>query len=196
MVVRVGRAIVSALAGAHSVASVARRREYGFTLVEVLVAAAIAGMVLSAAYGWLWNVGAFATRTDDAAQAATIASAVSRAIAGDVRAAVTVATPPAGRDSSRSLALAHDHVAVAPEAVLIVWDPARAVVWRNASGTYLADHVTRFVVIYGCADGRRLAGAEMLPRDWEGVRVVRVELVVVVGAAAVARTIETAVGPA
>jgi hypothetical protein len=36
----------------------------------------------------------------------------------------------------------------------------------------------------------------MLPRDWEGVRLVHVELVVVVGAAAVARTIETVVGPA
>lgn len=187
---------MSAFAGAHSGASVARRRECGFSLVEVLVAVVIAGVVLSAAYGWLWNVAAFATRTDDAAQAATIASAVSRAIAGDVRAAVTVAAPPAGRDSARSLALVHDHVDVAPEAVLTVWDPARRVVWRNASGTYLADHVTRFVVSYGCADGRRLAGAEMLPRDWEGVRVVRIELVVVVGAAAVARTIETAVGPA
>ena len=35
------------------------------------------------------------------------------------------------------------------------WDPARRVVWRNASGTYLADHVTRFAVSYGLADGRR-----------------------------------------
>ena len=160
------------------------------------MAVVIAGVVLSAAYGWLWNVAAFATRTDAAAQAATIASAVSRAIAGDVRTAVAVAPPPAGRDPARSLALVHDHVDVAPEAVLTVWDPARRVVWRNASGTYLADHVVQLAVSYDLVDGRGLTGAEMMPRDWGGVRVVRVELVVVVGAAAVARTIETGVGPA
>ena len=187
---------MSTVAGAPAGASVTRRRERGFTLVELLVAAAIAGLVLSAAYGWLWNVAAFAVRTDDAAQAATIAAAVSRAIAGDVRVAVSVGEPPLGRDSSRSLALAHDHVDVAREAVLVAWDPARRVVWRNASGTYLADHVVRFAVCYDLADGRRLAGAEMAPRDWEGVRVVRVELAVAVGAAAVARSLETAVGPA
>ena len=91
------------VAGAPSGASATRRRERGFTLVELLVAAAIAGLVLSAAYGWLWNVAAFAARTDDAAQAATIASAVSRAIAGDVRDGGVCGAPPAGRDPSRSL---------------------------------------------------------------------------------------------
>jgi prepilin-type N-terminal cleavage/methylation domain-containing protein len=187
---------VSSVSAPPCGAGAARHSERGFSLIEVLVAAFIAGLVLSAAYGWLWNVAAFAARTDDAAQAATIASAVSRAIARDVRSAVSVGEPPVGRDPSRSLVLAHDHVDVAPEAVLIVWDPARGVVWRNASGTYLADHAIQFGVSYGLADGRRLAGAEMAPRDWEGVRVVRVELVVAVGAAVVARSLETAVGPA
>jgi prepilin-type N-terminal cleavage/methylation domain-containing protein len=187
---------VNSVAAPPGGAGAARRRERGFTLIEVLVAAATAGLVLSAAYGWLWNVAAFAARTDDAVQAATIASAVSRAIAGDVRAAVSVGEPPVGRDPSRSLALAHDHVDVAREAVLVAWDPARGVVWRNAPGTYLADHVIRFDVSYHLADGRRLAGAEMSPRDWESARVVRVQLAVAVGAAVVARSLETAVGPA
>jgi len=172
------------------------RRQRGFTSLELLVAAAVAGLVLSAAYGWLWNVAAVAARTDDRAQAATIASAVSRAIAADVHDAAGVDAPPPGRDPSRSLALVHDHVDVAREAVLVVWDPARNVVWRNASGTYVADHVTRFGVAYGLADGRRLAGADMSSRDWLAVRVVHIELAVAVGSAVAIRAVETAVGPA
>ena len=165
-------------------------------MLEVLAAAAVAGLVLSAAYGWLWNVGAVAARTDDRAQAATIASAVSRTIAADVHDAAGADAPPPGRDPSRSLALVHDHVDVAREAVLVVWDPGRGVVWRNASGTYLADHVTRFGVAYGLADGRRLAGAEMSARDWPSVRVVHIELTITVGSAVATRAVETAVGPA
>ena len=69
--------------------------------------------------------------------------------------------PPSGRDPSRSLALVHDHAAAAAETVLIVWDPARGVVWRNASGTYLADHVTRFDVAYVLADGSLVDGGDM-----------------------------------
>ena len=49
---------------------------------------------------------------------------------------------------------------------------------------------------YDLADRRHLAGAEMAPGDWGGVRVVRVELAVAVGAAVVVRSLETAVGPA
>ena len=136
-----------------------RRREQAFTLIEVLVAAAVAAIVLAGAYGWLWNVAALAGETDDRVQAGTLAAAAARAVGGDVRAAVGVGQPPAGRDPARSLSLAHDHVDVAPEDVLIVWDPARAVVWRNASGTYIADHITGFAVVYGLVDGRWLSGA-------------------------------------
>ena len=159
------------------------------------MAAVVAGLVLSAAYSWLWNVAALASRTDDKAQVATVAGAVARAAAGEVRAAVGVVEPPAGRDPSRSLALSHDHVDKAPEDVLVVWDPARGVVWRNASGTYLADHVTRFDVSYGLADGRRVAGEDMSAPDWAEVRLVRIELTVTFGTAVAARALEGVVGP-
>jgi prepilin-type N-terminal cleavage/methylation domain-containing protein len=168
----------------------------GFALLEVIVATAIAGLVLSAAYSWLWNVAALAVGTDDDVQAATVAGAVGRALAADVRAAIGVTVPPAGRDPARSLALVHDHVDVAREAVLIVWDPVRGVVWRNASGTYLADHVTRFEVAYALADGRHVTGGSMMAQDWTAVRGVSVELTVIVGSAVAARVVEATVGPA
>ena len=139
----------------------ARRRARGFTLIELLIGASIAAVILSAAYAWLWNIGAFADGADEGAQAATLAAAVTRAVAADIYAGVGVVEPPSG---PRSLAVAralHDHVAGAPEAVLIVWDPARGVVWRNASGTYLADHVSGFDIAYALADGSLVDGGDM-----------------------------------
>ena len=171
-------------------------RERAFALIEVLVAAGVAAIILAGAYGWLWNVAALAGKTDDGVQASTLAAAAARAVGGDVFAAVGVRQPPVGRDPARSLSLAHDHVDGAPEDVLIVWDPARAVVWRNASGTYVADHITGFTVVYWLTDGRRLSGADMTTSDWTGVRRLRVQVAATVGAAIVLRTLEMTVGPA
>jgi prepilin-type N-terminal cleavage/methylation domain-containing protein len=166
----------------------------GFTLVELLVAAAVTAVVLAAAYGWVWNVAALAARTDDRAQAATIASACCRAVELEIRRAVAVVPPPASRNPAASLALVNDHVDAAEEQVLIVWDPARRVVWRNASGTYLADHVTRFAVTYVLGDGRLVAGDELAAAEWEVVRCVSVDVAVGVGSATEQRSLVVAAG--
>lgn len=187
---------MTAALGSRGGARGERRRDEAFTLIEVLVAAAVAAVVLASAYGWLWNVAALAGETDDRVQAGTLAAAAARAVGDDVRAAVCVRRPPAGRDPARSLSLVHDHVDVALEDVLVVWDPARAVVWRNASGTYIADHVTGFAVVYGLADGRWLSGAEMVSSDWPRVRRLKVELAATVGSVTVSRSLEMNVGPA
>jgi prepilin-type N-terminal cleavage/methylation domain-containing protein len=168
----------------------------GFSLVELLVAAAIIGVVLTASFGWVWSVGALAGRVDDAAQAATLVAAASRAVAAEVHAAVGVDPPGAGRDPSCSLVLVHDHVATAAESVVIVWDPARDVLWRNASGTYLADHVTRFGVAYVLTDGRIVAGASIAEADWTAVGSLRIEISTGVGSASATRSLELTVGPA
>jgi prepilin-type N-terminal cleavage/methylation domain-containing protein len=167
----------------------------GFTLVELLVAAAIAAVTLAAAWGWLWNVAGLSAKVDEGTQATTTAASVARAVAADVRAAAAAAVPAGGQDPSRALVLRHDHVDVAPEDVLIAWDPARHVVWRNAPGTYLADHVTRFSVAYVLGDGRRLHGADMDAPDWPAVRLVCIDLRVEVGSGSAARAVTTAMGP-
>jgi prepilin-type N-terminal cleavage/methylation domain-containing protein len=173
----------------------ARGREGGFTLVELLIAAGIAAVVLSAAFAWLWNVAAVAGGADDRAQAETLAAAVSRAVIADLHASMRVVEPPLGRDPSRSLALVHDFAAAAAETELIVWDPARDVVWRNASGTYLSDHVTRFDITYVLADGSLVAGERMGPPDWTSVGAVRVDFATAVGSATRRGSIEASVGP-
>lgn len=166
-----------------------RQPEAAFALVELLTAAAIAAVALVAAYGWLWNVAALAERTDDQAQAATLAASAARALSADLGCCLGAAPPPAGRDPARSLSLIHRHVGLPVEEVLVAWDPGRSVVWRNAPGTYLADHVTHFAVSYMLADGAERDGADMTPSDWPRVRVVQVDLTAQVGSAAVpART--------
>jgi prepilin-type N-terminal cleavage/methylation domain-containing protein len=164
-------------------------RSSGFSLVELLVATAIVAVVLAAAYGWVWSVGSLAGTTDDRVQASTIAAALTRSLAEDVAGAVEVAAPATGRDPGTSLAVVHDGVDDASEEVLFVWDPARGVVWRNASGTYVADRVREFSVGYVFGDGRSVEGAAMGVVDWRSVRAVRVALAVEVGSAIVRREV-------
>jgi prepilin-type N-terminal cleavage/methylation domain-containing protein len=166
----------------------------GFTLIELLVTAAVLAVVLAAAYGWVWSVGSLAGTTDDHVQASTIAAALVRTIREDVGSAVAVVAPAAGRDPARSLALVHDGVDEAPEGVLTVWDPVRDVVWRNASGTYVADHVTALSVGFVLADGQSVDGEVMTAANWESVVAVRVALEVEVGAALVRRDVYVGVG--
>jgi prepilin-type N-terminal cleavage/methylation domain-containing protein len=166
----------------------------GFSLVELLVATAVLAVVLAAAYGWVWSVGSLAGTTDDRAQASSIAAALARAVVEDVGAAVAVASPAAGRDPGGSLAVVHDGVEEAPEDVAVVWDPSRRVVWRNAPGTYVADHVRGFRVGFVLGDGRSVDGGAMGAADWGRVRAVRVALEVEVGGAFVGRSVRVGLG--
>ncbi len=169
-------------------------RACGFSLIELLVATAVAAIVLAAAYGWVWSVGSLAGTTDDRVQAATIAAAVARSVGEDVGAAVEVAAPATGRDPDGSLALVRDGVDRASEDVVVVWDPARRVVWRNASGTYVADHVQGFRVGFVLGDGRSVEGGAMGTADWQSVRAVHVTLAVEVGTALVRREVCVGLG--
>ena len=153
----------------------------------------VAGVVLSASYGWMWGLGALARVHDDRAQAGTIAAAAARSVADDVRAAIAV-EPPSATDPSRALTLVHDHVGSAREEVTIVWDPGRKVVWRNAPGTYVADHVTSFVVAYALLDGREADAVAMSPADWPLVSAVLVRLTTETGSARASRTVLAEVG--
>ena len=174
-----------------------RRRDQAFALIEVLVAAAVAAIVLAGAYGWLWNVAALAGQTDDRVQAGTLAAAAARAVGGDVRAAVERAAT-SRRQGPGALARRW-------RTTTSTWLPRTCSSsgtrpapwsWRNASGTYVADHITGFAVVYGLADGRWLSGAEMAAPDWPSVRRLRVELAATVGSATVSRSLEMNVGPA
>jgi prepilin-type N-terminal cleavage/methylation domain-containing protein len=169
--------------------------ESGFSLIELLVAAATFAVVLAGAYGWVWSLGSLAGTQDDRAQASTIAAALTRTVSEDVSTAVGMVPPAAGRDPVCALSLVHDPVDGSPENVAVVWDAARRVVWRNASGTYVADHVRAFRAGFVLEDGRTVDGAAMSAADWQGVRAVRITLAVEVGAATARRNVLIGLGP-
>ncbi len=156
-----------------------RRSQTGVSLVELLVATVIAGVALCGAWVWLWNAGVAGSSTVDRSRAATAAAYAARSIADDLETSTDVQAPPAVYTAGQALSLLHVHPGAAPEAVLIVWDPARRVVWRKASGTYLADHVRRFAVTYYDTDGRPLTTADLQTSSWPG-RVARVEVEIVI----------------
>jgi hypothetical protein len=97
-------------------------------------------------------------------------------------------------DPARALVLIHDHAGSSPETVTVVWDPARQVLWRNASGTYVADHVTGFSVRYELSDGRQADGAELAPGEWPEVRQVCASVSAGVGPERVTLQTRTQVG--
>ncbi len=158
-----------------------RTADAGVSLVELLVATVIAAVTLCGAWAWLWNVGVVELR-DGGPHACGDCGGVRRPLhlrrsrRGDRTAgsAVRVWAGPA-------LDLTHLHPGAAPEGVLIVWDPSRRVLWRKASGTYLADHVTRFAVTYYDGGGAALTPVDLEASAWPS-RVVRVAVEVVVAA--------------
>jgi len=138
----------------------------GITLTELLVAVAVSTVVLGAAWPWLWAAGGTARRVDGRTQAATAAAFAARSLVTDVQLATALLQPPAGRSPADCICLLHRHPGEAPETVLVVWDPARRVLWRKASGSYLADHVEAFSLEYFGADGSTLARADLDDPRW------------------------------
>jgi len=133
----------------------------GFTLVELLVAAALASGMLAAAWGWLWTSAAAARRVDFDAQAATAQAFAARRLRADLLSCAGLCPPELGVcGPSRLTLLRRDPASGDEEVTLVAWDPARGVLWRNAAGSYLAEGVTAFTVRYFTA-----AGEELLPVD-------------------------------
>ena len=161
--------------------STRRVAQKGLSLVELLVATVIAGITLCAAWGWLWGAEMATSKTVDRARAATAAAFAARSITDDLDLAATLLDPQRAHLPQESLSLRHVHPDDAPEDILIVWDPVRRVLWRKASGTYLADHVTRFAVSYLDGDGHLLSPADLRTPDWPA-RVSRVKVEIAVSA--------------
>ncbi len=98
----------------------------------------------------------------------------------DLARALRLASPAEGICSATRLTLAVvDATTGATSLINIGWDPARAVVWRNASGSYLTEHAISFAVRYLDARGEEMplaSGGVVDAASREAVRAVRVEM--------------------
>ena len=158
------------------------RSRAGVTLVELLVATCVTAVALAGAWAWWWNAGDTASGTAGRAQAATAAAFAVRSVADELSLATTLSYPPAGMSPDRAICVEHRHDGVAVETVLLVWDPARRVLWRKTPGSYLADHVERFAIEYFRSDGWRLGPGDFAVAGWpQTVARVTVSVDVVVG---------------
>ena len=148
--------------------------------MELLVAVAVSAIAFGAAWPWLWNTAEAARAIESRAQAATSAAFAARGIMADLELATGLLAPPAGTVPAHSLHMRQRRPGEPAESVLIVWDPARQVLWRKTSSSYLADHVESFATTYFDRLGRPLGPAEMTFADWpDSVARVRIALVVV-----------------
>jgi hypothetical protein len=131
----------------------------GLSLVEVLVAGAVACLVLGASFGWLWTVVDAADRGGDEVELRSSLAFARRLTTSELRQASTlIAIPdaPCGRHTI-SFAVPSAVAGEPADLVTYAWDPGRQILWRKSSGSYLAQGVTRFDVRYLDGDGREVA---------------------------------------
>jgi len=164
--------------------------------MELLVAVAVSAIALGAAWPWLWNSAEAARSIDARSQAATSAAFATRSIMADLELATGLLAPPAGTAPARSLHVQQRRPGEPAESILIVWEPARQVLWRKTSSSYLADHVESFSVTYYDRLGDVLTPAEMALVDWpDSVARVSVALVVAMRAERSSVVRDALVGP-
>ena len=157
-------------------------RQAGFSLVELLVATAIASVVLAGGWAWCWTVSGTCAVGCERCDARSSLAFAQRLSAGELGQCVVLVSTPDARCSATSIAfVVPSGHGPTTELVTYVWDPARRVLWRKASGSHLAEGVDEFAVVYFDGQGRPLplaSGGELPDADLSLVR--RVELTAVV----------------
>jgi prepilin-type N-terminal cleavage/methylation domain-containing protein len=133
-------------------------QQRGITLTELLIAVAVSATLLAGTVPWVWSAARTARSLDARAQAASVAAYAARTLRDELEMATELLPPPAGVSSDRGLQVRHDHPGQDPEFLMIVWDPARRVIWRKTSSTYVADNVAAFSIERFGGNGEPLIG--------------------------------------
>lgn len=133
----------------------------GYSLVELLLAAAIAGAMLTAAWSWCWSLRQTTVRANAAGEARSGVAFARRFTEAELRQAAAVVSSDDEPSSRLGIAFALPDAADGSSTVVAYrFDAGRGVVWRKAPGSYLADGVVGFAVRY-----YDVAGEEVAPDD-------------------------------
>ena len=136
-----------------------RPSDAGLSLIEVLIAATLTCLVLAASFGWLSSVVSASDHAADHVEVSSSLAFARRLTTSELRQAsalVAVPTAPCGRHTI-SFALPSVANDGTYDLITYTWDAGRNILWRKASGSYVAQGVTHFEVHYFGSDGRELA---------------------------------------
>ena len=166
-------------------------RSSGSSLIELLVAVALAGVVTCAGWSWCWSVSRSCANARDRLEALSSIGFVRRLTTRELSAATGLLDTPSCSCTNSSLGF----VVPTPDArgrqvVTYGWNAGRGVVWRKASGSHLVEGATRFEVGYADQAGHGLAcgsDGRLDEAARNAVRTVELTLTVVVGRQAVTR---------
>ncbi len=129
----------------------------GFSLIELLVATTVAGVVLTAAWAWCWTLcGSCRTGVERADAASTIA-ATRRLTTAELGESLGLVACPAVPCSATGLAFVVPSTdAAGTDLVTYGYDAGRGVLWRKSPSSHLAEAVDEFSVAYLDARGQTL----------------------------------------
>lgn len=145
-----------------------RRGGRGFSLLELLVATTVAGVVLAAAWAWCWSLCGACRMGVEGADATSTIAAVRRLSSAELGESLGLVACPTAPCSARGLAFVVPSAdAAGTDLVTYGYDGARKVLWRKSPSSHLAEGVDLFSVVYldarGCA--LPLDAGGVLPAD-------------------------------
>jgi len=160
----------------------ARRVPWGMTLVELLVAVCLASLLLMGAWPWCWTMVQASHQTAQRAEAESSLAFAGRLFTSEARRAVALGDGAGGGCGSSSVTLqTFDAVTGQTQAVTYRYDPARRVLWRKASGSYVAERLSSCDFTYFGADGSQIlpgSGGALSVDDLYSVRSLGLRLVI------------------
>jgi hypothetical protein len=169
----------------------------GLSLVELMLAVALATGLLAASWSWVWGLCATCRGRDATLDGWSRVAAARRLLDGDISISrLAPAVSPGCTIDSLALQIAGPDDP--PVTVVYRWDAARRVLWRQASGCHVADEVTAFRVTYLAGNGVPVlcgANGSLSVSDARRVRALEVSLSIVAGSVPVGRTWLCGVGP-
>jgi len=163
----------------------AQRCQAGFSLLELLVATAIAGVVLAGGWAWCWSVSSSCAAGAERLDAASSLAFARRLSANELRGSEgLVATSGAGCTATAISFIVPAASGPAPELITYVWDAGRRVLWRKAPGSHVAEGVDSFSVSYFDDQDRLVppaSGGALSTSELSRVRLVELSAVVSCG---------------